>query len=332
MIAHFHARTTAQIDMRVVVLLGLLCPLACYSPHVQPGAPCNEREPCPAGESCVAGVCGGVASGGVDAASGGGGAPGGDATMSIVDRDGDGIADASDNCPDVANPDQGNEDGDAFGDACDPCPIDTNNADPDGDGVGGICDPHPNTPGDKIVMFEGFHHGIPPTWQVDGTAAPSGDSVALTTAVGNHTALIPPIASIANGTVMTSLIVDATVGLPPDAAITIALPYDPTQDKGIFCELYAPVATSPSGHYVSLWDSSAQVERARSNFAWTIATAYTVGLTRTGNNYACSVTANGGQPQTASGSTSTAIGQSKATIATYGANVHAGWMLVVSSP
>jgi hypothetical protein len=164
MIAHFHARTTAQIDMRVLVLLGLLCPLACYSPHFEPGAPCNDREPCPTGEACVTGVCGGLSSGGVDAASGRDGTPGGDATLSIVDRDGDGIADASDNCPDVANPDQGNEDGDAFGDACDPCPIDTNNADPDGDGVGGICDPHPNTPGDKIVMFEGFHRGIPPTW------------------------------------------------------------------------------------------------------------------------------------------------------------------------
>ena len=39
-----------------------------------------------------------------------------------ADRDGDGIADALDNCPDLANVDQANEDGDRFGDACDPCP------------------------------------------------------------------------------------------------------------------------------------------------------------------------------------------------------------------
>jgi cytosine/adenosine deaminase-related metal-dependent hydrolase len=47
------------------------------------------------------------------------------------DSDGDGIADATDNCPKVFNPirpvdasSQGNADGDADGDACDPCPTD----------------------------------------------------------------------------------------------------------------------------------------------------------------------------------------------------------------
>jgi hypothetical protein len=75
------------------------------------------------------------------------------------DGDGDGVATAIDNCPDVANADQANEDGDRFGDACDPCPpfadlgaID----DPDGDGVSGACDPNPNTPGDRLTHFEGF--------------------------------------------------------------------------------------------------------------------------------------------------------------------------------
>jgi hypothetical protein len=38
----------------------------------------------------------------------------------IADPDGDGISDATDNCPDVANPDQANVDGDSLGDACDP--------------------------------------------------------------------------------------------------------------------------------------------------------------------------------------------------------------------
>jgi hypothetical protein len=320
--------------MRVLFFLGLV---ACYNPHLLPGAPCSEREPCPTGQACIAGVCGGPEGGGVDAtpgidaAAGADAALGNDATLSIADRDGDGVADASDNCPDVANPDQGNEDGDALGDACDPCPIDTNNADPDGDGVAGICDPHPTTPGDRILVFEGFHRGIPPTWQVDGTAVPSGDGVALTTAVDNHTALVPPIAAMANGTVMTNLVVDATVG-GPDAAVTIALPYDPSQDQGIFCELYAPNAGSTSGRYVSLWDSPAQAERAKRNFAWSTATAYQVVLTRSGNNYACSVTASGGQPQTANSSTNSTTSQSKPTIATYGANAHVAWMLVVSSP
>lgn len=39
-----------------------------------------------------------------------------------LDTDGDGVADAQDNCPYVANPDQMDSDGDGIGDACDQCP------------------------------------------------------------------------------------------------------------------------------------------------------------------------------------------------------------------
>ena len=41
-----------------------------------------------------------------------------------ADADGDGVTDASDNCPTVANSDQLNTDGDLAGDACDPFPTD----------------------------------------------------------------------------------------------------------------------------------------------------------------------------------------------------------------
>jgi Thrombospondin type 3 repeat len=37
----------------------------------------------------------------------------------VVDSDGDGVSDAADNCPAVANPDQADRDGDGVGDACD---------------------------------------------------------------------------------------------------------------------------------------------------------------------------------------------------------------------
>jgi len=58
------------------------------------------------------------------------------------DRDGDGIADADDNCPDVGNPDQADTDTDGVGDACDVC-VDVANpdqADADGDGEGDACE------------------------------------------------------------------------------------------------------------------------------------------------------------------------------------------------
>ena len=60
----------------------------------------------------------------------------------VLDSDGDGVADDSDNCPTVANPDQADADRDGVGDACDNC-RDTPNAeqtDTDADGVGDACD------------------------------------------------------------------------------------------------------------------------------------------------------------------------------------------------
>jgi hypothetical protein len=72
--------------------------------------------------------------------------PGGSTTPALTpgtDGDGDGVADASDNCPSTPNPDQADADGDGLGDACDVCPVDpqtttctpTNPNDADGDGV-----------------------------------------------------------------------------------------------------------------------------------------------------------------------------------------------------
>jgi hypothetical protein len=56
---------------------------------------------------------------------------------SAGDSDGDGVPDASDNCPQVFNPVrpmdngmQADADGDGMGDACDPCPLDPTNACP----------------------------------------------------------------------------------------------------------------------------------------------------------------------------------------------------------
>jgi hypothetical protein len=43
-------------------------------------------------------------------------------------------------------------------------------SDSDHDGVGDLCDPHPQTPGDAIALFEGFHHPLPPGWTTSGGA------------------------------------------------------------------------------------------------------------------------------------------------------------------
>ena len=52
------------------------------------------------------------------------------------DSDGDGVPDASDNCPDIANPDQLDGDDDDVGDVCDDCPADPDKTDPGTCGCG----------------------------------------------------------------------------------------------------------------------------------------------------------------------------------------------------
>jgi large repetitive protein len=81
--------------------------------------------------------------------------------VSALDSDGDGIPDATDNCPHVFNPvrpldngEQGDADHDGVGDACDPCPLDANTAactavnpdDRDHDGVPNASDNCPDIP------------------------------------------------------------------------------------------------------------------------------------------------------------------------------------------
>ena len=70
-------------------------------------------------------------------------------TISVLDLDedddNDGIANTSDNCPTVANPDQADNDQDGVGNVCDNC-VDRNNpfqVDTDADGYGDVCDEFP---------------------------------------------------------------------------------------------------------------------------------------------------------------------------------------------
>ena len=313
--------------MRGFVVLALA---GCYAPQLAPGAPCDESAPvCPEGQACVRGVCGGPEAL-IDAHAGSATT---DALPVALDNDQDGVPDDMDNCPSVANAGQANEDGDMFGDACDPCPIDADDAptDSDGDGVADACDPHPNLAGDKIVLFEGFHDGLPGTWNVVGTATAGNDEVTLTTVADNHTSVVAPGGPFANATLTASLIVDMQVGAA-DSAATITMPYDASSDEGIFCELYAPMASSPNGRYISLWDAPAQVERGMAQLGWSTGVAYRVALTRQGNKYTCSVTPGGGNAHTTSGQSGSSVPAGSAAIAAYGADARAQWLMIVTSP
>jgi hypothetical protein len=318
--------------MRAFVLVGVA---ACFQAGAQTGAPCDNAadEPCPPSQTCVAGRCMSTD----DLAAG----PDGAASTSMIDgavmplpgdRDGDGVTDDVDNCPDVPNPDQANEDGDKFGDVCDPCPVEANDhpSDPDGDGVADGCDPNPSTPGDKIALFEGFDRSnaelAAAGWQLIGNVQAGSGQVALVDVANNYAAIVPPNSGLANATVSASIVVDQQVG-SADSATTLALPYDPAGDQGIFCELYAPLASSSAGRYISLWDSTRALERGSAALAWTPGTPYRVALKKLKDAYTCTVAT-----ATATGASGVAVASGDVAFATYGASAHALWLMIVTSP
>jgi hypothetical protein len=106
------------------------------------------------------------------------------------DRDGDGVADAMDNCPDLANQTQHDEDGDGDGDVCDSCPhLPDPQVDADGDGVGDDCDPS-TTAAHSIVFFDGFgdnRNG----WSVGGSRWGLADDELVLTAGGPEIIMLP---------------------------------------------------------------------------------------------------------------------------------------------
>ncbi len=76
------------------------------------------------------------------------------------DQDGDGIPDADDNCPMVANPDQGDFDEDGIGDECDD--------DDDNDGVPDANDATPHSDMSPTIIVGGFDTGVPNVVFADG--------------------------------------------------------------------------------------------------------------------------------------------------------------------
>lgn len=109
-----------------------------------------------------------------------------------VDGDKDGVADASDNCPSVPNPNQSDKDNDGKGDACDSdfgdkdkdgvldpkdnCPIvpNPNQADMDKDKVGDVCDP--DIDGDTVINEKDNCQKVPNADQADLDKDGAGDA------------------------------------------------------------------------------------------------------------------------------------------------------------
>src|SRR5882672_3839462 len=147
-------------------------------------------------------------------------APGGAVCISASgDIDNDGIPNGKDFCEHLAGG-ASDEDGDGIGDECDACPIAApGQADADGDAVAAPCDPDTRTPGDRILLFNGFNAavaGASPAWKFQ-----NGEAV-VTLAAGAEEELTFPLATVSNHlTVFTAYHIDgaSTTATTADAAV-----------------------------------------------------------------------------------------------------------------
>ena len=215
-----------------------------------------------------------------------------------ADQDHDGVADTTDNCPTVANPDQRNEDGDPFGDACDPCPQHFSTVSPqpdaDRDMIGDACDPNPGM-ADKVWQFEGFN-GTTVPWSGGGTWVPAGDHLQVTV-VGNSATedgyLTVPLTgrTIDKFNITATILAEQLTGSLGYHEFGISA-YDTTRNKYINCELYK----DNQGPILQLFDGITQLNVTR-QFAWTTNVAYTLTMQRQGKTYTCTVVSpDGTQP------------------------------------
>jgi len=170
--------------------------------------------------------------------------------QSGVDAQQDGArqdADASARCTAIVH----DEDHDGIDDACDVCPhvADPSQVDTDGDGVGDACDPSPSSPTEHIVLFEPFTQtSVPSGWTVNDFSATStytfdGESIHVL-AVGGQWLLSRPSVPAHDRFAFGGRL--GARGTAMYQSVTLSLSESPSPFKRYFCDLIDYFPSQPT--------------------------------------------------------------------------------------
>jgi hypothetical protein len=229
--------------------------------------------------------------------------------VTALDRDGDGIPDSTDNCPDTVNPDQANEDGDPFGDACDLCPqiAEMTQTDTDGDKIGNACDPNP-TLKDTVWLYSGFRAGLP-AWSRSVNWTGSGEMI-QTISSGNTgdpgeymiTPFTPTAAAIDNFSITTTVKVTQEAGSNNEHSLGLEI-WDITAKKGVDCALDHNPAGANAILYLQEVNNTGPTNNLNkmTSYGWAMNVVYRLTETRHGNTYTCMVVGPDGTQATLTG-------------------------------
>ena len=175
----------------------------------------------------------------------------------VSDRDGDGVNDVVDRCPDVADPRQHDEDGDGVGDLCDNCPHVPNADQADlleggsADGIGDNCDPNPDVPGDLVAWFDAFDDDDrDPRWATENGApwVETDDALVQTNSTGVHILAAPSV----TGPRLTAEIGLTITASPLNVQRGVHLALDYTSEQSAVLCTWRSLASATTGEALAL--------------------------------------------------------------------------------
>lgn len=209
------------------------------------------------------------------------------------DLDGDGIANDKDFCQHQMGG-ATDEDQDGIGDDCDKCPIAPpfSELDPDGDEVESPCDPDPHTPGDQILLFDGFLNGLDARWKptTDGawTIKP-GELVASLSMVGSQEYLQTNVAGKSNISVVASYRIDRVEASASEHKVAVFL--DDPRPAGVANTACGVTKADVGSDELVLVETNQGAMNQRVTGAFDSARLYRAGVYVTGTKSGCAVLA-----------------------------------------